>query len=136
MENGYLSLRNIEKACKTDIRYMWLLDGMKVPSHVTFGNFIKNELVASVEDIFRTINRVIFDSEHVDTDHAYIDGTKIEANANKYTWVSNPLQRDLQQRIQASGQAPGSMRQAQNVMDQQKQLYQNQRAIQETPSSM
>ena len=32
MENGYLSLRNIEKACRTDIRYMWLLDGMKVPS--------------------------------------------------------------------------------------------------------
>ena len=87
MENGYLSLRNIEKACKTDIRYMWLLDGMKVPSHVTFGNFIKNELCESVEDLFRTINRVIFDSEHVDTDHAYIDGTKIEANANKYSWV-------------------------------------------------
>lgn len=25
MENGYLSLRNMEKSCKTDIRYMWLL---------------------------------------------------------------------------------------------------------------
>ena len=25
MENGYLSLRRIEKSCKTDIRYMWLL---------------------------------------------------------------------------------------------------------------
>ena len=87
MENGYLSLRNIEKACKTDIRYMWLLDGMKAPSHVTFGNFIKNELGETVEDLFRTINQTIFDSEHVDTDHAYIDGTKIEANANKYTWV-------------------------------------------------
>ena len=87
MENGYLSLRNIEKACKTDIRYMWLLDGMKAPSHVTFGNFIKNDLSESVEAVFRSINKVIFAKEHVDTDHAYIDGTKIEANANKYTWV-------------------------------------------------
>lgn len=26
MENGYLSLRGIEKSCKTDIRYMYLLD--------------------------------------------------------------------------------------------------------------
>ena len=51
MENGYLSLRNIEKACKTDIRYMWLLDGMKAPSHVTFGNFIKNELGETIEDL-------------------------------------------------------------------------------------
>ena len=87
MENGYLSLRNIEKACRTDIRYMWLLDGMKSPSYVTFGNFIKNELGESVEEIFHTVNQVIFESKHVDTDHAYIDGTKIEANANKYTWV-------------------------------------------------
>jgi len=87
MENGYLSLRNIKKACRTDIRYMWLLDGMKVPSHVTFGNFIKNEISGSVEEIFRTINQIIFDCQHVDTDHAYIDGTKIEANANKYSWV-------------------------------------------------
>ena len=87
MENGYLSLRDIEKACKTDIRYMWLLDGMKVPTHVTFGNFIKNDLPETVEEIFREVNCAIFDSEHVDTDHAYIDGTKIEANANKYSWV-------------------------------------------------
>lgn len=28
MENGYLSLRGIEKSCKTDIRYMYLLDDM------------------------------------------------------------------------------------------------------------
>ena len=87
MENGYLSLRSIEKACKTDIRYMWLLDGMKAPSYVTFGNFIKNDLGKSVEAVFRAVNKVIFAKEHVDTDHAYIDGTKIEANANKYTWV-------------------------------------------------
>ena len=33
--------------------------------------------------------RSVFASEHVDTDHAYIDGIKIEANANKYTWVWN-----------------------------------------------
>ena len=41
MENGYLSLREIEKSCKTDIRYMWLLDDMKAPSFVTIGNFIR-----------------------------------------------------------------------------------------------
>ena len=44
MENGYLSLRNIRKACKTDIRYLWLLDGMEAPSHVTIGSFIRNEI--------------------------------------------------------------------------------------------
>ena len=87
MENGYLSLRQIEKSCKTDIRYMWLLDDMKAPTFVTIGNFIKEDLVNSIEDIFVAINKVIFEKEHVDLEHTYIDGTKIEANANKYSWV-------------------------------------------------
>ena len=87
MENGYLSLRAIEKSCKTDLRYLWLLDGMKAPTHATFGNFIQEELTDSIEDIFKAVNEAIFEMEGVDLDHAYIDGTKIEANANKYTWV-------------------------------------------------
>ena len=40
MEYGYPSLRYIEKLCKTDIRFLWLLDEMKAPSYVTFCNFI------------------------------------------------------------------------------------------------
>ena len=87
MENGYLSLRNIEKSCKTDIRYMWLLDGMAAPTFATFGNFIRDELKESIENIFLSINFVIFEKDQVDLQHVYIDGTKIEANANKYTWV-------------------------------------------------
>lgn len=87
MENGYLSLRQIEKTCKTDIRYMYILDDMKAPTYVTIGNFIKDDLTSKIEDIFVEINKVIFEKENVDTNHTYIDGTKIEANANKYTWV-------------------------------------------------
>ena len=37
MENGISSLRDIEKFCRNDIRYMYLLDGMKAPSFATFG---------------------------------------------------------------------------------------------------
>ena len=86
MENGYLSLRKIEKSCKTDIRYMYLLDGMKVPTYVSIGSFI-NSLKSSIQDIFLAINKEIFARDSVDLQHTYIDGTKIEANANKYTWV-------------------------------------------------
>ncbi len=87
MEYGYVSLRRLEKLCKTDIRYMWILDGMDAPSFMTFGNFINNELSSSVESIFKGINEYIFREDHVDLEHVYIDGTKIIANANKYTWV-------------------------------------------------
>ena len=87
MEHGFCSLREIEKLCRTDIRYMYLLDEMKAPSFATFGNFIRNELTDTIEQIFANVNAYIFEKDHVDLDHTYIDGTKIEANANKYTWV-------------------------------------------------
>ena len=87
MENGYSSLRNIEKLCKTDIRYLWILDGTKAPTFMTISNFINEILNESIEEIFKEINKVIFEREKVDLEHIYIDGTKIEANANKYSWV-------------------------------------------------
>lgn len=87
MENGYVSLRKLEKLCKTDIRYMWLLQNNPAPSHMTIDNFMNNVLSDSIENIFADINAYIFEEEKVDTDHIYIDGTKIEANANKYSWV-------------------------------------------------
>ena len=55
MENGYASLRNIEKLCKTDIRFIWLLDGLKAPSYSTVSNFMNEMLIDSVEDIFKDI---------------------------------------------------------------------------------
>lgn len=82
---GISSLRDIEKLCRTDIRYMYLLDDMKAPTFATFGNFIRNELTSTIEQIFSDINAYIFEQDHVDPEHVYIDGTKIEANANKYT---------------------------------------------------
>ena len=87
MENGICSLRKIETFCRNDIRYMYLLDGMKAPSFATLGNFIRNELTDSIEQIFADVNAYIFAKDHVDLQHTYIDGTKIEANANRYTWV-------------------------------------------------
>lgn len=87
MENGYISIRLIEKLCKTDIRYMWLLDDNPPPSHMTILNFMNSVLRESIEDIFKEVNEYIFSEESVDMNHLYIDGTKISANANKYSWV-------------------------------------------------
>ena len=87
MEEGYESTRKIKKLCRTDIRFMWLLDGKKAPSHMTISNFINHELKAGIEEIFRDINAYIFEKESVDLRHVYIDGTKITANANRYSWV-------------------------------------------------
>ena len=87
MEDGYVSTRKIEKLCRTDIRYMWLLNDNPPPSHMTIANFMNNVLKENIEEIFADINAYIFEEKSVDTNHCYIDGTKIEANANKYSWV-------------------------------------------------
>ena len=87
MEHGHVSTREIEKLCKTDIRFMYLLNEQSAPSHITINNFMNCCLADSIENIFNEINTYIFEQEQVDTEHIYIDGTKIEANANKYSWV-------------------------------------------------
>lgn len=86
MREGYISLRGLQDNCKTNIRFMYLMDH-ETPSYRTFSYFITNILGDTVEDIFYEINHVIFEKEHVDLNHIYIDGSKFEANANKYSWV-------------------------------------------------
>lgn len=44
---------------------MYLLDEMKASSFATFGNFIRNELTTSIEDIFNDINACIFQQDNV-----------------------------------------------------------------------
>lgn len=87
MEHGYVSVREIEKLCKTDIRFMWLLQDNDAPSFMTIDNFMNHCLSESIGDIFIEINKYIFEQENVDINHVYIDGTKLVANANKYSWV-------------------------------------------------
>ena len=87
MEHGYVSVREIEKLCKTDIRFMWLLQDNDAPSFMTIDNFMNHCLSENIGDIFIEINKYIFEKENVDLNHVYIDGTKLVANANKYSWV-------------------------------------------------
>ena len=86
MDSGYASLRELEDRCKVNIRYMYLMD-YETPSYRAFGYFINEELKESVEEIFKAVMEYIRKTEHVDMQHVYIDGSKFEANANKYTWV-------------------------------------------------
>ena len=85
MEFGCVSTREIERLCNNDIRFMWLLQETKAPSHMTIDNFMKDYLVDCIDDILAEINSYIFEMENVDLSHIYIDGTKIAANANKYS---------------------------------------------------
>ena len=86
MDGGYASLRELEDRCRYDIRYKYLM-AQEIPSYRTFGHFIKDFMEDNVEELFLMINKELFERDGVDLEHLYIDGSKYEANANKYSWV-------------------------------------------------
>ena len=53
---GYMkhlySGREIAEACKTDIRFMWLLNGEPAPSHATISRFEDEKLSEAIEGLF------------------------------------------------------------------------------------
>ena len=85
MDKGRISLRDLEDSCKVNLRYQYLMDGER-PSYRSFGYFI-TDLEGNIEDIFYGINQMLIQKEKIDLKHLYIDGTKLEASANKYTFV-------------------------------------------------
>ena len=86
MDTGYASLRELEDRCKTNVRYMYLMD-YETPTYRAFSYFINEEIRVSTQDIFKAVMEYIEKEDNVDLQHLYIDGSKFEANANKYTWV-------------------------------------------------
>ncbi len=87
MLEGVYSLRAIQRQCQVNIQYMWLLQGYKVSSHMTIGRFYERLTVPVLEDLFAQFIHVLSETDSVTMDEVYIDGTKLEANANRYTFV-------------------------------------------------
>ena len=85
--NNLYSSRKIETACKRDINFMWLLEGRKAPDHATIARFRKEYLADAVEDLFYQLVQCLYDLGEIEFENLFVDGTKIEANANKYTFV-------------------------------------------------
>lgn len=88
--SGCTTLRELEDACSHDIRYIDMMEQIR-PSYVTISNFINNVIAPNEDIIFSLINKQIVKDLSVDLDDAFIDGTKWEANANKYKFVWKPV---------------------------------------------
>ena len=101
--NDIYSSRKIERACKRDINFMWLLQGNVVPDHATIARFRSERLVNVVDDLFNQLVEKLKIYGEVEFKNIFIDGTKIEANANKYTFVwkksTDKFQAKLQEKI-------------------------------------
>jgi hypothetical protein len=85
LRNTYSS-RKIEDLTANDIRFLWL-SGMQRPDHNTINNFRSGKLKGLLKEVFGQMVCFLVEEKLVSLEKAYTDGTKIEANANRYTFV-------------------------------------------------
>lgn len=81
---GIRSTREIERACRENINFMWLLEDYRVPDHNMVARFVAD---VDMESVLVKVNKLLAEMGELKFQHGFIDGTKLEANANRYTFV-------------------------------------------------
>ena len=92
MVYGYMrkqiSSRALEACCRENLHFIYLLEGQCAPDHNTINRFRKNILTQEAgQDILCQLVVLLHERGLLSLEAAFIDGTKIEANANKYSFV-------------------------------------------------
>jgi hypothetical protein len=83
--NNVYSCRKIEKLLLRDIHFIWLA-GYNKPDFITINRF-RNRVKDEINNVFTQLVLILASRGFVSLDVEYIDGTKIESKANKYTFV-------------------------------------------------
>ncbi len=85
LRNLYSS-RKIEQALHENIHFMWL-SGQSKPDHNTINDFRGKRLQKHLKKIFHQVVVLLAEEGVLSLKDIFVDGTKIEANANRYTFV-------------------------------------------------
>lgn len=80
------SSRRIAKALRENINYMWLSGGNK-PNFRTINRFRGVVMRSVIEEVFTEVLAYLIEQGYVKVENYFLDGTKIEANANRYSFV-------------------------------------------------
>ena len=98
------SSRRIAKALRENIYFMWL-SGNQHPDFHTINYFRGKILTGLIEEIFGSLLVLLIEQEYIKLEDYFVDGTKLEANANRYTfvWAKNTerYQRQLREKVKA-----------------------------------
>ncbi len=93
------SSRQIAKALRENIHFMWL-SARQTPDFRTINRFRSERMKDIVEQVFAAVLELLIDEGYVKFEHYFLDGTKIEANANRYTFVWKKSTDRFQSRLQ------------------------------------
>ncbi len=84
--SNVFSCRKMEQALKESIAYMWL-SGKQFPKHSCINDFRSKRLKKHIHKLFTQVVFILVDLGYVSLDVQYVDGTKIESKANRYSFV-------------------------------------------------
>jgi transposase len=84
--NNTYSSRKIEAALQENIHYMWL-SGRSTPDHNTINRFRSDRLKEVLRQVFTQVVMLLAEEGLLNIKELYTDGTKMEANANRYTFI-------------------------------------------------
>ena len=91
---GKATLRELEDACRFDLRFKFVV-GDEPPSHMAFQRFVNEVILPNADFVFFSVTKAIFKECGLDWDIAFVDGTKQEADANKYKFTWKPTTNHL-----------------------------------------
>lgn len=105
---GIYSSRKLEEACRYRIDFMWLLEDQPAPDHATFARFRTGRCAEAAEELFYQYVKLLEEQEETDHETVFIDGTKMESRAGRYTFrwrktVEKQLTRVKQKVLAATG---------------------------------
>ena len=98
------SSRRIEQMVHENIPMMWLA-GMQQPDHRTINEFRGERMPEILDDVFEQLLLQLIDAKLIDLQHIFIDGTKIEANANKYSFVWKKTIKNFDEKLHEKAKA-------------------------------
>ncbi len=84
--NNTYSCRKIARQLEENIHYIWL-SGEARPNFRTINNFRSQKLKHKIQNLFAQMVQLMADMGYVSLKVQYVDGTKIEAASNRYTFV-------------------------------------------------
>ena len=84
--NNVYSCRKIARLLQENILYMWL-SGKSTPDFRTINDFRSKRLKSCIHSLFTQIVLMLVELGYISLEKQYIDGTKMESAANRYTFV-------------------------------------------------
>ena len=92
------SSRTIEKMIQENLPAMWLA-AMQRPDHRTINDFRGRRMKGMMDELYETMIRQLIDEKYISMENYFLDGTKIEANANKYSFVWKKATKGFEEKL-------------------------------------